>query len=90
MREGLCRTVLGHPLYVWLLWAAGAAVLATCPLMLSEPAMWFYLADPELLALVVIVGVRYSRSEIAVLSARTRMELRRWAHQSRERVGLAR
>jgi hypothetical protein len=35
----LRRAALGRPLYVWLLWAAAATVLASCPMMLSDPVM---------------------------------------------------
>jgi hypothetical protein len=34
----------------------GGLTLAACPLLLSDPGMWPLLADPELLALVVIGG----------------------------------
>ena len=39
-------------------------------MMLSDPAMWAYLLDPELLALVVIIGVRYTRWEVELLRMR--------------------
>jgi len=71
----LTRSMAGHRLHVWLLWAAAAAVLAACPMMLSEPAMWVYLLDPELLALIVIVGIRYTRLEIALLWLQVRAHL---------------
>jgi hypothetical protein len=41
-------------------------------MLLSDPAMWPYLVDPELLALVVVVGARYSRVELTL--ARIRLE----------------
>ena len=47
-------------------------MLAACPMLLSDPGMWPYLLDPELLALVVIVGARYSRIELTL--ARIRLE----------------
>lgn len=90
MPDLLKRTVLGHPLYVWLLWATAAAVLAACPMMLSEPAMWFYLLDPELLALIVIIGVQYTRLEIGILALRMRGELARCATQLGTRRGVRR
>lgn len=64
------RRLWGHPIYIWVLWAIAAGVLAACPMMLSDPAMWAYLLDPELLALMVIIGVRYTRWEIELLRAR--------------------
>lgn len=72
----VARRLFGLPLYVWVLWAIAAAVLAACPMMLSEPAMWFYLMDPELLALIVIIGVRYTRLELAITSMRIQADLR--------------
>jgi len=61
MRSALWRRrILGHPGYVWLLWAVAATVLATCPMMLSDPGLWPYLLDPELLALVVVIGLQYT------------------------------
>jgi hypothetical protein len=67
----------GHPRWVWLLWASAAAVLAACPMMLSDPAMWMYLLDPELLALLVIVGFQYTRWEAGLLRLRIRSWLSR-------------
>ena len=72
LRLLLQRRVLRLPLHVWLLWGGAAAVLAACPMLLSDPGMWPYLLDPELLALVVIVGARYSRIELTL--ARIRLE----------------
>ena len=74
------QRVLGKPLIVWLLWAAAVGVLAACPFMLSDPGMWPYLLDPELLALVVVVGVQYTRLEIGVLCMQARAW---WAVRSR-------
>jgi hypothetical protein len=75
IRAALSRTTLGHPCYVWLVWAAAAAVLAACPMMLSDPAMWLYVADPELLALIVILGIQYTRLELAILGVQARAVL---------------
>jgi hypothetical protein len=72
VRSLLSRPIARHPLFVWLLWAAAASVLASCPMLLSDPAMWFYLLDPELLALIVIIGLRYARLELFVLWAQIR------------------
>jgi len=73
----LRSSFLRHPRWVWLLWAGAAAVLAACPMMLSDPAMWMYLLDPELLALLVIVGFQYTRWEAGVLRLRIRQRLSR-------------
>ncbi len=69
---GLGRKVLGHPLYIWLIWAAAVLVLAASPMILSDPVLWFSVFDPELLALIVIVGIRYTGWEIGVLWLRIR------------------
>lgn len=74
VRSVLSRPFARQPLYVWLVWAVAALVLASCPMMLSDPAMWFYLLDPELLAVIVIIGLRYTRLELSLLSA----QLRAW------------
>lgn len=66
-RRSFDHRILGKPLGVWLLWAAAVGVLAACPMIISDPGMWPYLLDPELLALVVVVGVQYTRLEIGVL-----------------------
>lgn len=68
----LQRRVLRLPMHVWLLWGSAAIVLAACPMLLSDPGMWPYLLDPELLALVVIVGAQYTRIELTL--ARVRLE----------------
>ena len=57
----------GHPLYAWLLWAAAALMLASSPVLLSDPALWRFLVDPELLVLMVIVGAQYARLAIGML-----------------------
>lgn len=65
--EVLSIRLAGHPLYAWLLWAAGVLVLASSPVLLSDPALWRFLADPELLVLMVIVGAQYARLAIGML-----------------------
>lgn len=74
--EILRRRLWGHPMYVWALWAAAALVLAACPMMLSDPAMWPYLLDPELLTLVVIIGAHFTMLQIELLGARISAGLR--------------
>ena len=81
-RRLLERRVLGQPLGVWLLWAAAVAVLSACPVIISDPGMWPYLLDPELLALVVVVGLQYTRLEAGVL----RLQLRAWWCRRRRSV----
>jgi hypothetical protein len=79
----LASRVFGKPLGTWMLWAVAVAVLASCPVIVSDPAMWPYLLDPELLALVVLVGVQYTRMELGVL----RLQLRAWWSVRRSRDG---
>jgi hypothetical protein len=43
---------------VWALWSLTLVVVIAFPALLSDPAMWFYLLDPELLALMIIVGTQ--------------------------------
>ncbi len=45
--NGLRRKVLGHPLYIWVIWAAAVLVLAASPMMLSDPVLWFYIGARE-------------------------------------------
>ncbi len=73
----LRRRVAGHPVYVWALWAGAAITLALCPMMLADPAMLFYLFDPELLALIVIIGVQSARLQAGGWGLRVRLGLRR-------------
>ena len=73
------RTRRRLPTHVWVLWAAAGLVLISCPMLLSEPAMWVYLLDPELLALVVIVGLQYTRLEVGVLW----LQVRTWRSRAR-------
>jgi hypothetical protein len=71
--------------HVWLLWAAALALLATCPMLLSDPGMWPYLFDPELLAFVIVVGAQFARLELGVVLLRMKI----WAG-GRLRTGTAR
>lgn len=75
------RRLFGKPLGVWLLWAVAVGVLAACPVIISDPGMWPYLFDPELLALVVVIGVQYTRIELGVL----RLHARGWCAGRRDR-----
>lgn len=60
VRRLLRRRLLGRPLWVWSLWLLGALVVVATPMALTEPGMWSYLLDPELVALMVAVGLRYT------------------------------
>lgn len=80
------RRVFGKPLGLWLLWGVAVGVLAACPVIISDPGMWPYLLDPELLALVVVVGAQYTRLELGVL----RLQVCGWWAGWRERRGRGR
>jgi hypothetical protein len=82
VRAVLSRRVFGKPLGAWLLWTAAIGVLISCPAMLSDPGMWPYLLDPELLLLVVLVGAQYTRLELGVFWLQTRA----WWRQRRART----
>ena len=56
-----------HPPHVWVLWILALVALASCPILFSDPGLWPFLADPELIALLVIVFVRQSRFQFTVL-----------------------
>ncbi|MGX7678802.1 hypothetical protein ACSMXN_07875 [Jatrophihabitans sp. DSM 45814] len=64
MRKWLLRSCAGHPVYVWLLWGSAAIVMLTCPMLLADPVMLALALDPELLALIVVVGARYSHLQL--------------------------
>jgi hypothetical protein len=74
----LSRRLGRFPLHVWLLWLVAVIVLISCPMLLCEPAMWCYLLDPELLALVVVIGARYTRLQL---------DLVRWRVCGERRLG---
>lgn len=82
----LRRLARAHPLYVWLLWAGGAAALIGCPMLLSDPVMWPYLLDPELLALLVVIGARYTLLQIDLLHARIADSVRRGYRVAGKRI----
>ena len=73
-----------HPRYVWLLWAIAVLVLASCPLALSDPAIWFYVLDPELLAMFVVIGAQYAGIELGLARLRVRAAGRRVCAALRE------
>lgn len=52
------RLIAGrHSARVWLLWAVAALVLVLTPFALVDPAAWLFVLDPELAAVVVLVGM---------------------------------
>jgi len=66
------RLIAGrHSPRVWVLWGIAALVLALTPFALLEPAAWVYILDPELAALVAMLGLASLRTRIR-LPRRTR------------------
>jgi hypothetical protein len=75
-----------RPRTIWLVSAVAIAVVVACPMLISDPAMWAYVLDPELLALVVVVGIQFARLQFGVWL----LQLRGWprrgrTHRTRER-----
>ena len=59
------RLIAGrHSPRVWLLWGIAALLLVLTPFALLEPAAWIYLLDPELAALVAMLGIASLRTRI--------------------------
>jgi hypothetical protein len=57
------RLIAGrHSARVWLLWAVVGLVLVVTPFALLDPAAWLFVLDPELAAVVVLVGMAGIRS----------------------------
>jgi hypothetical protein len=70
-----------HERRVWILWAIGVVVLVLTPYALSDPALWIFVFDPELLALFTLVGVALLRETLSlhVVHLRAILALRRLA-----------
>jgi hypothetical protein len=68
-----------HERRVWILWAVGAVVLVLTPYALSDPALWVFVSDPELLALFTLVGLALVRESLMlhVVHLRAILALRR-------------
>jgi hypothetical protein len=68
-----------HERRVWILWAVGAVVLVLTPYALSDPALWIFVFDPELLALFTLVGLALVRESLLlhVVHLRAILALRR-------------
>ena len=76
IRRALQRRIGRHPVWVWLLWAAATLALASSPIVFSDPGMWPFVFDPELLALLVIVCVRqgWFQAQVLLLSLRNTVQ----------------
>lgn len=66
-----------HPPHVWLLWGLAILALSSCPILFSDPQLWPFLLDPELVALLVIVFIRQGRFQVEVLLLSLRNSLQR-------------
>jgi hypothetical protein len=51
-----------HSLRTWLLWLVAVAVLIATPFAFFDPAAWVFVLDPELAAIVVLLGATAVRS----------------------------
>ncbi len=59
---GLRLLAKRHSLRVWLLWALAAVLLILTPFALADPAGWLFLVDPELAAIVALLGLASIRT----------------------------
>jgi hypothetical protein len=55
-----------HERRVWIIWAIGVLVLVATPHALSDPTLWIFVFDPELLALATVVGVALLRESLSI------------------------
>ena len=53
---GFRLIVRQHSARVWLLWALAALLLVLTPFALMDPAAWVFVLDPELAAIVALLG----------------------------------
>lgn len=59
---GIRLLVRRHSLSTWLLWLIVVAVLVATPFAFLDPASWVFALDPELAAIVVLLGATAVRS----------------------------
>jgi hypothetical protein len=62
----LCSIYRRHERRVWIIWAIGVLVLVATPYALSDPTLWIFVFDPELLALATLVGVALLRESLSI------------------------
>jgi hypothetical protein len=53
---GVRLIVRQHSARVWFLWGLAALLLLLTPFALMDPAAWVFLLDPELAAIVALLG----------------------------------
>ncbi|HVX47434.1 MAG TPA: hypothetical protein VHC49_26325 [Mycobacteriales bacterium] len=56
-----------HPPYVWALWILALVALSSCPILFSDPQLWPFVFDPELVALLIVVFIQQGRFQLTVL-----------------------
>jgi hypothetical protein len=54
---GLRLLAKRHSARVWLLWGLAALLLVLTPFALLDPAAWMFVLDPELAAIVALIGL---------------------------------
>jgi hypothetical protein len=57
------RLIAGrHSARVWVLWGLAALLLVLTPFALLDPAAWVFVLDPELAAIVALLGLASIRA----------------------------
>jgi len=59
---GVHLLIRRHSLRTWVLWLILVTVLIATPFALLDPAAWVFALDPELAAIVVLLGATAVRS----------------------------
>jgi hypothetical protein len=79
-----------YSLATWVLWLVAAGIIVGTTMMLADPALLIYLLDPELLALLVLVGAQYTRLQMGLLAEGVRQQRHRLSHQAAQVLGRVR
>ena len=61
---GIRLVVRSHSKRVWLLWGLAVLLLAVTPFALLDPAAWAFVLDPELAAIVALLGFASLRAGV--------------------------
>jgi hypothetical protein len=61
---GLRLIISGHSRRTWLLWGLAVLLLALTPFAFLDPAAWTFALDPELAAIVALLGFASVRSGV--------------------------
>jgi hypothetical protein len=77
------RLILGrHSARVWFLWGLAVVLLALAPFALLDPAAWVFVLDPELAAIVALVGLAGMRAGALRVFRRPLLALARLPHRT--------